>query len=62
MAHYTAAQKTALNRSMKAAQDPALGTQLENVYPQETEQLLVADGAITIKSGKERNIASHFRK
>ena len=51
MAKYTAAQKAALNKSMKANQDVLIGTQLENVYPQETEQLLVADGAITIKCG-----------
>jgi len=51
MAKYTSAQKTALNRAMKANQDVSLGTQLENVYPMETAQLLVADGAITVKQG-----------
>lgn len=51
MAKYTAAQKAALNKSMKANQDVSLGTQLENVYPFETAQLLVADGAITVKNG-----------
>ncbi len=51
MAYYTSAEKTALNRAMKANQDPQLGTQLENVYPYETPQLLVADGAITVKNG-----------
>lgn len=51
MAYYTSAFKAALNKSMKAAQQVLLGTQLENVYPQETVQTLVADGAITVKSG-----------
>lgn len=51
MAYYTTAFKTALNKSMKAAQNVLLGTQLENVYPQETVQTLVADGAITVTSG-----------
>lgn len=51
MAYYTTAFKNALNRSMKAAQNVLLGTQLENVYPQEAEQLLVANGAITVKNG-----------
>lgn len=51
MAHYTTAFKNGLNRSMRAAQNVLLGTQLENVYPQETEQLLVAAGAITVKNG-----------
>lgn len=46
----SSSQVTKLNRMNRAAQDVSLGTLLENEHP-ESYQLLVADGAITVKNG-----------
>lgn len=51
MANLTSKQKNDLNRMNRAAQSASLGNVLESVYPQETTQAIVANGAITIKNG-----------